>query len=185
MSTASATAQAQYGAIDINLFRNPIEYLFREHDRQRMICATLMLLAHDCTADSAPENAALVLGYLEHDMPLHIADEEEDLFPLLTRRCTPEDDFEELVALLSCEHETDEKHYLALLAPLRAIVNGLRPPDPVQFAADARVFAILQLRHLGWENGTVLPLARRCLTAADKAEMGRKMAERRGISDLP
>ena len=185
MSTASATAQAQYGAIDINLFRNPIEYLFREHDRQRMICATLELLAHDCTADSAPENAALVLGYLEHDMPLHIADEEEDLFPLLTRRCAPEDEFDEIVALLSSEHETDEKHYLALLAPLRAIVNGLRPPDPVQFAADARVFAILQRRHLGWENGTVLPLARRCLTAADKAEMGRKMAERRGISDLP
>ena len=185
MSTASATAQAQYGAIDINLFRHPIEYLFREHDRQRMICATLMLLAHDCTADSAPENAALVLGYLEHDMPLHIADEEEDLFPLLTRRCAPEDEFDEIVALLSSEHETDEKHYLALLAPLRAIVNGLRLPDPVQFAADARVFAILQLRHLGWENGTVLPLARRCLTAADKAEMGRKMAERRGISDLP
>ena len=44
MSTASATAQAQYGAIDIKLFRHPIEFLFREHDRQRMICATLMLL---------------------------------------------------------------------------------------------------------------------------------------------
>ena len=185
MSTASATAQAQYGAIDINLFRNPIEYLFREHDRQRMICATLELLAHDCTADSAPENAALVLGYLEHDLPLHIADEEEDLFPLLTRRCEPEDEFEELVALLSSEHETDEKHYLALLAPLRAIVNGLQPPDPMQFAADARAFAVLQRRHLGWENGTVLPLARRRLTAADRAEMGRKMAERRGISDRP
>ncbi len=185
MRTASATAQAQYGAIDINLFRHPIEYLFREHDRQRMICATLMLLAHDWTADSAPENAALVLGYLEHEMPLHIADEEEDLFPLPTRRCAPEDEFDEIVALLSSDHETDEKHYLALLAPLRTIVNGLRPPDPVQFAVDARVFAILQLRHLGWENGTVLPLARRCLTAADKAEMGRKMAERRGIYDLP
>ncbi len=185
MRTAPATAQAQYGAIDINLFRHPIEFLFREHDRQRMICATLMLLAHDCTADLAPENAALVLGYLEHDMPLHIADEEEDLFPLLTRRCAPEDDFDEIVALLSSDHETDEKHYLALLAPLRAIVNGLRPPDPVQFAADARVFAILQLRHLGWENGTVLPLARRRLTATDRIEMGWKMAERRGISDLP
>ncbi len=127
MRTASATAQAQHGAIDINRFRHPIEFLFKEHDRQRVICASLELLAHDCTADRAPENAALVLGYLEHEMPLHIADEEEDLFPLLTRRCAPEDEFEELVALLSSEHETDEQHYLALLAPLRAIVNVLRP----------------------------------------------------------
>ncbi len=185
MRTATATAQTQHGAIDINRFRHPIEFLFKEHDRQRVICAALELLAHDCTADSAPENAALVLGDLEHEMPLHIADEEEDLFPLLTRRCTPEDEFEELVALLSSEHETDEKHYLALLAPLRAIVNGLRPPDPVQFVADARAFAVLQRRHLGWENGAVLPLARRRLTAADRAELGRKMAERRGISDHP
>ncbi len=185
MRTPSATAQAQHGAIDINRFRHPIEFLFKEHDRQRVICATLELLAHDCTDDRAPENATLVLGYLEHEMPLHIADEEEDLFPLLKRRCAPEDEFEELVALLSSEHETDEKHYLVLLAPLRAIVNGLRPPDPVQFAANARAFAVLQRRHLGWENGTVLPLARRRLTAADRAEMGRKMAERRGIFRSP
>ncbi len=183
MRTAPATAQAHTGAIDIHRFRYPIEFLFKEHDRQRVMCATLDLLAHDCAADSAPENAALVLGYLEHDMPLHIADEEEDLFPLLTRRCVPEDAFEELVARLSSEHETDEKHCLALLAPLRAIVNGLRPPDPVQFAADARAFAVLQRHHLGWENGTVLPLARLRLTAADRAEMGRKMAERRAFSD--
>ncbi len=185
MSTAPASAQAQDGAIDINRFRHPIEFLFKEHDRLLEILATLELLAHDCTADRAPENAALVLGYLEHEMPLHIADEEEDLFPLLTRRCAPEDEIDELVALLSSEHETDEKHYLALLAPLRAIVNGRPPPNPMQFAADARAFAVLQRRHLGWENGTVLPLARRRLTAADMAELGRKMAERRGLSDRP
>ncbi len=185
MRAASATAQAQNGAIDISRFRHPIEFLFEEHDRQRVICATLELLAHDCTADRAPENAVLGLGYLEHEMPLHIADEEEDLFPLLTRRCAPEDELDELVALLSSEHETDEKHYLALLAPLRAIVDGRPPPNPMQFAADARAFAVLLRRHLGWENGTVLPLARRRLTAADRAEMGRKMAVRRGVSDRP
>ncbi len=185
MSTAPASAQAQDGASDINRFRHPIEFLFKEHDRLLEILATLELLAHDCTADRAPENAALVLGYLEHEMPLHIADEEEDLFPLLTRRCAPEDEIDELVALLSSEHETDENHYLALLAPLRAIVNGRPPPNPMRFAADARAFAVLQRRHLGWENGTVLPLARRRLTAADMAELGRKMAERRGISDRP
>lgn len=185
MRAALATPQARDGGINIERFRNPFEFLFKEHDRQRVICSTLELLAHDCTADHAPENAALVLDYLEHELPLHIADEEEDLFPLLTRRCTPDDEVENLVALLSSEHEADEKLYPALLAPLHAIVNGLGPPDPAQFAADARAFSVSQRHHLGWENGTVLPLARQRLTAADEAEMGRKMAERRDISDCP
>ncbi len=150
-----------------------------------MICSTLEYLAHDCAADRAPENAALVLGYLEHEMPLHIADEEEDLFPQLTLRCGPEDEVDELVTQLSREHATDEKSYLALLTPLRGIVKGQPLTVTAQFAISASAFAARQRRHLWWENGTVLPLARQRLTAADKAEFGRKMAERRGIFSHP
>ena len=185
MRTTSTTPEEQSAGSYIERFGNPIEFLFNEHDRQRVICATLELLAHDCAADDAPENAALVLDYLERALPLHIADEEEDLFPLLMRRCAPDDEIDNIVALLSSEHETDEINYLALIVPLHAIINGLRPPDPVRFAVDARAFAVLQRRHLGWENGTVLPLARRRLRAEDRVEMARKMAERRCLAPCP
>ena len=47
-------------------------------------------------------------------------------------------------------------------------------------ARDAMAFATLQRRHLAWENGTILPLARQRLSAEDKAELGRRMTARRG-----
>ncbi len=68
---------------------------------------------------------------------------------------------------------------MRLLEPLRPIANGGEPADREAFPHDARAFAIFQRRHLGWENGTVLPLARKRLTDADQAELGRRMAARR------
>ena len=114
-------------------------------------------------------------------MPLHIADEESDLFPLLWQRCLDDDGIDELLALLKKEHEEDDALCAALLAPLRVIVDGGQPDDVAEFVALALGFARLQRRHLGWENGTILPLAERRLTDADQAELGRSMAARRGI----
>ena len=56
---------------------------------------------------------------------------------------------------------------------------GRQPADAVEFGHAARAFSVFQRRHLAWENGTVLPLARKRLTAADQADMGRRMADRR------
>ena len=160
-------------------FRTPIEFLFDEHDRQRIMCATLERLADDCTSGEAQDDAQFVLSYLEHDLPLHIADEEEDLFPILKRCCEEDDELDYVLALLSEEHEVDEDYYLDLLEPLRVIASGMEPVDRDAFAHNARAFAIFQRRHLGWENGTVLPLARKRLSPDDLAELGRRMAARR------
>lgn len=163
-------------------FRHPLEFIFADHDRQRVVCAALERLAGDLHAPDARENAAFVLGHLENELPIHIADEERDLFPLLRLRCLADDRIDELLSLLEDEHEEDDLHCAALLAPLRIIAEGGRPGDVPEFAAIARDFARFQRRHLGWENGTVLPLAERRLTDADQAELGRNMAARRGIS---
>ena len=179
MSTEPKTDSAPVGTPRHDSFHLPIEFLFDEHDRQRVMCATLERLAEDCTGDDAPDNAQFVLSYLEHDLPLHIADEEEDLFPILKRRCDPDDELDYVLALLSEEHEADADYYLNLLDPLRVIASGMEPAEPQAFAHDARAFAIFQRRHLGWENGTVLPLARKRMTPADQAELGRRMAARR------
>ena len=161
-------------------FRHPIEFLFAEHDRQLVVCAALDRLAGDCAAADARDNAAFALGYLERELPLHIADEEESLFPLLKRRADPDDDIDTLLAILNDEHDADHEYHHKLLEPLRAIAAGRAPADAVAFAHMARAFSVFQRRHLAWENGTVLPLARRRLTAADQAAMGDAMARRRG-----
>lgn len=179
MSTEPKTDSAPAGTPRHESFHLPIEFLFDEHDRQRVICATLERLTADCTFDDAPDNAQFVLSYLEHDLPLHIADEEQDLFPILKRSCGPDDELDYVLALLSEEHEVDEGYYLNLLEPLSVIASGLELAETQSFAHDARAFAVFQRRHLGWENVTVLPLARKRMSPADQAELGRCMAARR------
>ena len=166
-------------------FLHPIEFLFAEHDRQRVLCATLERIANDPLAPDAAENAALVLGYCEEHLQAHIADEETDLFPLLRRRCEPDDAIGTILGLLDEEHVADAEIFRRLVTPLRTVANGEVPADSGAFAGDARAFSILQRRHLSWENGTLLPLARRRLSKDDLAELGRRLATRRGRRAAP
>lgn len=64
---------------------------------------------------------------------------------------------------------------------IRNLAGGIRPEYVDYFCTLARGFARSQRRHLGWENGTVLPLAEKRLTDEDQAAPGRSMAKRRGL----
>ena len=160
---------------------DPIEFLFAEHDRQLVICAALdrLVEAPDCL--EAAETARLILDYAARYMPLHLADEEEDLFPRLIARCDPEDGLDKMIDQLEHEHETDSALYKRLEHDLRAIAKGEAPGHRDVFARDAHAFAMLQRRHLNWENGTVLPLARQKLVQEDLKEMKVAMAARRRV----
>ena len=177
----SAIAKSPAPETQSDVFRHPLEYIFAEHDRQRIICAVLERLADDPYASDARANAAHILNHLENELPHHIADEERDLFPLLRERCLVDDRIDEMLALLQVEHEEDDAHCAALLAPLRSLAAGKPLGDESEFTILARDFARFQRRHLGWENGTILPLAERRLTDADHAMLGGNMAKRRGI----
>ncbi|MEX2647435.1 MAG: hemerythrin domain-containing protein [Alphaproteobacteria bacterium] len=163
-------------------FRWPIEFLAAEHDRQRVLCAALERLAGDVGGAGAAEAARQILDYFETKLGLHYGDEEKGLFPLLRRRAEPDDGIGTILDLLDEEHEADHVLLDRLLGPLRAIAGGGRPTDLIGFAGDARAFSVLQRRHLAWENGTVLALARRRLSADDQRELGRGMAARRGLA---
>ncbi len=164
------------GALRIS---DPIEFLYGEHDRQLVICAALDHLASAPGAPDARETADLILNYADTDMPLHLRDEEEDLFPRLLERCEPEDGLENLVDQLEHEHETDNALYQRLKGALKTLAEGGTLRHPEVFESDAQAFALLQRRHLNWENGTVLPLARQRLTSQDLEEMRVAMAARR------
>jgi len=158
--------------------RHPLEFLEGHHDRQRLICVALERLAADPAADDAAETARMILDYFERELPLHIADEEQDLFPAMQERCDEDDGFDEMMTMLEEEHETDMDLHDRLVPMLQAIAEqraGLQP----YFSHDATAFATLQRRHLAWENGAVLPLARRTLTEADIEAMAKTMTARR------
>ena len=176
--TASSARSDDLQAKD---FRRPIEFLYTEHDRQRVLCAALERLAANPRAPDAREVAAQIVDYCQSRLGPHYSDEEKDLFPMLRLRAEPDDGIGTILDMLCEEHAADDELLKRLIGPLRAIAERAPLADEAAFRADAQAFSVLQRRHLAWENGTILPLARRRLKPADEAELGRRMAARRGL----
>lgn len=190
MAAMPFTRQEGGTAPDAEPFREPIEFLYGEHERIRRLCQWLERLAGDPAVPEARETAAAVLGFLESDLALHRADEEEDLFPLLRRRSPkpPHGSHDPVIAsleVLEQEHRDDIEQGRTLRPALRRIAGGARPSDPQLFVHYVRAFTRLQRGHQTMENNLVLPAALERLTADDLAELGRAMAARRGVTLEP
>lgn len=94
--------------VDPRSLLDPVGFLDKEHHRQAVTFGILRVLGRDLRRASAREDARAVLRSLTEHLPLHIADEEEDLFPTLERHCGGEEGFERVRAQLSKEHATDD-----------------------------------------------------------------------------
>ncbi len=163
-------------------FQDPIEFLYHDHARIRMCCERLVELGDSLDADSASATAAWILDCLENEVPLHLADEEEDLFPLLKRRSRSDGRIMSILKLLCAEHQHDIECGRSLMEALRLIACGGQPLDPAMFRDYVHAYAMLQRRHHAMENSDVLPLAAERLTPEDLRELGRKMAARRSFA---
>lgn len=167
-------------------FRDPIAFLYGEHERVRQVCANLVRLGEDPGVAAAPEIASAILDFLQNELPLHRADEEDDLFPLLEERSPrsapgSHDELLSALEVLRREHRDDVEQGRSLLAPLGVIAAGQAPRDPEMFGQYLRAFVKLQRGHLDMENRLVLPAAFERLTSEDLAWMARRMAARRGL----
>ena len=172
-----------------NLLREPIEYIFADHYRMRQIIATMDrfliegIYAQAPVDDDVIADMAVIEAYLRTELPPHIADEEEDLFPCLQRRSPGDHEMRQILDTLHQEHEED----FALLPSLIAGHEDLLAARPVAarelFETSVVRFVETQRRHVIWENNIVLPLARRRLSAEDMEKIGRKMAARRGLEN--
>jgi hemerythrin-like domain-containing protein len=168
-----------------NLFREPIDYLFADHYRQRLMLNALDdFLNHGYfrrKRDPVDREAlAAIVQYLRRDFPLHVADEEEGLFPLLVARCRDDEGAVSVLRQLTREHADDHEEVQTLLGDLEQVLDDKRVADTWAFMRRAMHFVETQRRHLAWENNVVLPLARGQLTEPDLAELGQGMAVRRG-----
>ena len=182
MSALSRLAPEHIEAIPENLLREPIDYLYADHFRQRVICKLLDDIAYDPEAPEVARLATTVVDYLEQDLPRHVADEEQDLFPLLRDRCEPRDSIDSVLAQLSEEHAKDEGLCATLLAGLHSLASGETPGEEAVFLSAVASFAESQRRHIAWEERIILPLARKRLSDADLLAMGRNMAARRDLA---
>lgn len=159
--------------------QDPIELMLEEHDRQLDICARLETLISSDASEWSKRRAASLLDFLCGDLPVHIKDEERDLFPMLLARQESDQNLAVILDQLVSEHELDHGLIEPIVADLRHIVAGRNPDDRTRFCVQVRTFTEDLRRHLNWENRVVLPLARRVLSAEDRLSLGISMAARR------
>lgn len=164
------------------MLKEPLIWLFAEHYKHRQICQRLMEYSHSVILNV--KQTKEILEFLETDLPLHIIDEEDDLFPLLRRRCEPEDRLERTLGMLSGDHAADLTVSQDLIAVLKQALVDKRGLGTSQKAKDIiEAFCTSQKHHIALENAVVLPIARLRLLQSDKIALGRRLAARRGLAD--
>lgn len=173
---AAAPGAARGGAFVAPLQRallgEPLAFLAAEHARQTVLLAHLERIAQDPNARAARGVAGPLLTWLTEELPLHLADEEQSLYPRLRPHDTAG-----VLGRLTADHRRDRLMVGKVIEGLRRLAAG----RPVQegFAVAALGFAALHRRHLELEETGLAPLARRCLTAEALAALAAEMAERR------
>ncbi|HSF92921.1 MAG TPA: hemerythrin domain-containing protein [Paracoccaceae bacterium] len=165
---------------DEKLLDDPLAQILEVHLRQREICAKIDVIAGAETP--VPADVSEVLVHMRRVLPVHVQDEEEDLFPMLRSRSEPGDEINATLDELSDEHGSswgEAKHAETILARLAA-EGGV--PDRDEAAALIE-YAAHERKHLIVENAIVLPLARGLLTADDIATLSANMRKRRSNRD--
>jgi hemerythrin-like domain-containing protein len=156
------------------------------HDRVRHFAATVERLAGHVlehgSDEAAREAAAGVLRYFDVAAPLHHEDEEADLFPALVEALDVTQDADTLATLrrLTAEHVELAALYRAVRVTLERIAAG----EPARFAAGAaESFARRYPAHAAAEEESVFPIAQARLAKDVLADIGRRMASRRGLRE--
>jgi len=118
--------------------------------------------------------------------PLHTADEERGLFPRM--RASSHVDSAEVVAKLDAL-ESDHRSAESAHAKVEVLVNrwleldadGLPPADARELIALLESLEAIYTEHIAFEDQQVFPAAGRALPADQLEELGREMAQRRGL----
>ena len=113
-----------------NTLGDPVEFLYTEHASIVDWCHRLATLADDPTADDAPRLAASLLDFLNETLPLHIADEEEELFPRLKRRAPHDERLMSVIEQLQMEHRETLSKVRLSTTPWKAWRLGAQYRNP-------------------------------------------------------
>lgn len=166
--------------IDSRLLLDPIGFLQTEIYRQRVACNTLEALASSVANGDVGTDAERVRRYIVEDLPIHLRDLEECLFPILRQRSQPEDNLEGRLARYRGLYGRRNEPSASLLTVLEGLSRG--DPPPPDLAAIAREVVESWRSDLTSENEVILPLAEQRMTEDDLVALGQAMALKRGIS---
>lgn len=161
-------------------FSDPLGLLRACHDNIFRHCEMVERLA-GYLAEQGPdqpahETAAKILRYFSTAAKHHHADEEEDLFPRLSRHS------QQLAATI--QHLKQEHQQLdQLWQQLEPLLSDLTSiSDNTAFGELTKRFAETYRCHAEKENADILEQARDVLSDEELKQIGRAMAERRGVA---
>lgn len=163
--------EARFGRLDQGLLADPLDFLSAEHARQRALLGHLERLARKPAGPAQVAMARALAAWLACELPLHLRDEEESLYPRLAAAAG------QVIRTLAEENRAAAALRAELRAELALIATGQRPTD--RFTRTALEFAAAYRRHLAVEDIQVIPLARRSLDSMACKVMTREMAARR------
>ena len=162
---------------------DPIESMLGFHRRIERSLAALGRIAGQVEAQGPDAQTSAAAAGLVHFfgalLPLHHADEEHDLVPLLQRRIAFAEErghFHELRQRLEADHRELAEAWRQLRAPLNAIGEGVSRRLPAELV---QYFRAMQALHISAEEGVLHRWALRWLLPADRLVLARRMAERR------
>jgi pyridoxamine 5'-phosphate oxidase len=169
-------------------FDQPIAVLKHCHDRIRKQLATMHKLTEHLARHGADEQAQqaaqAVLKYFDKAAPMHHADEEENLVPMLQSVAQGEDaaTLAELVPGILQDHDEMDAMWQDLHEELSAIADA---SAAALTESTVRRFAERYTAHMEREENFIAPMAKRLFSAAQMAQLGEAMQVRRGILPPP
>ncbi|CAH1659870.1 hypothetical protein CHELA1G11_12668 [Hyphomicrobiales bacterium] len=180
--TSESLSCALMSRTDLDHCTDPVDILLVEHARQRASLDRVIRTIEDQNIDIA--TVAAVMRPLTVDAPLHRADEEDSLFPLLFQRKRREDNMEPLIRQLLGEHHILEDAAAMVTVQLADCRQSGCIQLPIALRADLLKLVFLAEAHLALENGIVLPMAHQRLTLCDRLSIGRDFRSRRARSRI-
>lgn len=171
-------------------FEQPLGLLSDCHRRiERFLHAMLVVSSEERGRPVGPAGRHALLqatAYFRTAAPQHTADEEESLFPKL-RECSVGDDSGLAVTIDALERDhrrTESEHARvdALVGRWLALErDGLPEKEGRELVARLESLERIYSDHIRIEDEKLFPAARRMLAPHDLEELGRAMAERRGL----
>ncbi|MEP5701474.1 MAG: hemerythrin domain-containing protein, partial [Sneathiella sp.] len=132
----------------------PLGYLKAEHGRQRAICRYFKdadVFARMCEGEGL-EDVKRLYVFLTDQLPLHVKDEQDGLFPLLARHANEDEkEVREAIRFLRREQEFDKDLIDFILADLKTLLKGRKLVNSLRLELNLDTLLEGLCRHSKWE----------------------------------
>lgn len=164
-------------------FKNPLAMLHACHGKIHAQCVTLRALSSHMASNGcdlqAQQAAQNIMRYFDTSGQFHHQDEEENLFPTLRLSAGAEKaNVDRLLNLLLADHTRMAAAWEEVRSVLEHIAKG---ENAALGETLLNKFIASYTDHIEIEEGVLFPLAQRLLSPQQTAQIGRDMANRRGV----